>query len=138
MKWEAEVIIEVPFFDVDVLEIVWHGHYVKYFEIARCALLDQLDYNYRQMKQSGYAWPVIDLHVRYPQPAKFGQKIKVKASIVEWEQRLKFKFLITDLATGRRLTKGHTIHVAVDMQSKEMCFVSPRILRQKLGVDKEN
>ena len=43
---QAEVEIEIPFHDVDVLGVAWHGHYVKYLEIARCALLDQIDYNY--------------------------------------------------------------------------------------------
>jgi acyl-CoA thioester hydrolase len=42
----AEIDVVVPFFDVDSLEIVWHGHYVKYLEIARCALLDELGHNY--------------------------------------------------------------------------------------------
>jgi acyl-CoA thioester hydrolase len=32
--------ILVPFFDIDTMNVVWHGHYVKYLEVARCALLD--------------------------------------------------------------------------------------------------
>ena len=51
----------VPFFDVDSMLVVWHGHYVKYLEVARCALLDHLEHNYLQMQASGFAWPVIDL-----------------------------------------------------------------------------
>ncbi|MGE8385221.1 MAG: acyl-CoA thioesterase, partial [Pseudomonas putida] len=39
---QAEVEVLVPFFDVDMMEVVWHGHYVKYLEVARCALLDKL------------------------------------------------------------------------------------------------
>ena len=38
----ADVMIEVPFHDVDTMNVVWHGHYLKYFEIARCKLLDQI------------------------------------------------------------------------------------------------
>ena len=56
---QAQIELQVQFYDVDMMEIVWHGHYVKYFEQARCALLDKLDHNYRQMRDSGYAWPVI-------------------------------------------------------------------------------
>jgi acyl-CoA thioester hydrolase len=77
----AEVEIEVPFFDIDLMEIVWHGHYAKYFEVVRCALLDSIGYNYMQMRASGYSWPIIDLHIRYAQPAKFGQKIIVRADL---------------------------------------------------------
>lgn len=132
--WVAESEIEVQFFDLDPMAVVWHGHYVKYLEIARCALLDHIDYNYTQMKASGYAWPVIDMHIRYAAPAIFHQRLKVRAEIVEWENRLKMDYLISDAATGRRLTRASTTQVAVAIASQEMCFVSPRILFDKLGV----
>lgn len=127
-----EIDMQVPFHDVDMMEVVWHGHYVKYFEIARCALLDKIAYNYEQMRDSGYAWPVIDLRIRYAKPATFGQIITVHAEIVEWENRLKINYLITDKLTGTRLTKGYSIQVAIDSETKAMCFESPRVLLEKL------
>jgi acyl-CoA thioester hydrolase len=131
---EAEVDILIPFHDVDMMSIVWHGHYVKYFEIARCALLDKINYNYQQMADSNYAWPVIDLRVKYVKPATFGNIIKVHAKLVEYENRLKINYLIIDSTSGRTLSKGYTIQVAVDLRNEEMCFVSPDILFEKLGV----
>jgi acyl-CoA thioester hydrolase len=132
----CEIEIEVPFFDVDLMEIVWHGHYAKYFEMARCALLDKIDYGYMNMRASGYAWPVIDLRIRYARPAKFSQKIIVQAQIVEWQNRLKITYQIADKGSGIRLTRGYTSQVAVDMASNEMCYESPAILWQKLGLEK--
>lgn len=132
---QTTIDLKIPFHDVDMMEVVWHGHYAKYFEIARCALLEKLDYNYLQMRDSGYAWPVIDLNMRYIKPAVFGQVISVQAVIVEWENRLKINYLITDKGTGARLTKGYSIQVAVDMQSKAMCFESPGVLLEKLGLN---
>lgn len=134
---EAEVVIEVPFHDVDVMRVAWHGHYVKYLEIARCVLLDKIDYNYPQMEESGYAWPVIDMRIRYAKPLHFQQKVRVKASIVEWENRLKVNYLIEDIETGKRLTKGYTVQVAVDIKTNEMVFESPEILYSKLGLIRE-
>ena len=131
---QASVDLEIPFHDVDMMEVVWHGHYAKYFEIARCALLETIDYNYPQMRDSGYAWPVIDLRVRYIKPAVFGQNITVNAVLVEWENRLKIDYKITDKSTGVRLVKGHSIQVAVDMQTMTMCFESPKVLFEKLGL----
>jgi acyl-CoA thioester hydrolase len=131
---ETEVEIEVPFHDVDVMGVVWHGHYVKYLEIARCALLDKIEYNYSQMKASGFGWPVIEVRIRYPQPLYFQQKIRVKARIDEWENRLKIGYLIEDLHSGKRLTKAYTVQVALDLESGEMLFASPDILLQKLGI----
>jgi YbgC/YbaW family acyl-CoA thioester hydrolase len=100
-RWSAEAEIQVQFFDLDPMEVVWHGHYVKYLEVARCALLDAIDYNYTQMKASGYAWPVIDMRLRYIDSATFGQRLKLRAEIVEWENRLKIDYLITDAASAR-------------------------------------
>jgi acyl-CoA thioester hydrolase len=133
-RWFAETETQVQFFDLDPMEVVWHGHYVKYLEIVRCALLDRIDYNYAQMKASGYAWPVIDMHIRYASSAKFGQRLKLRAEIVEWENRLKISYLITDALTGRRLSRASTTQVAVDVTKSEMCFVSPPVLFEKLGV----
>ncbi len=131
---EAEIVIEVPFHDVDLMDVVWHGHYAKYLEIARCALLDKIAYNYREMRESGFAWPVIEMKIRYPKPAHLGQRIKVRARMTEYEVRLKINYVITDAATGERLTKAHTVQVAVDMKAQEMLPGSPPILYQKLGI----
>jgi acyl-CoA thioester hydrolase len=117
----------VPFFDIDMMNVVWHGHYVKYLEIARCALLDQLGHNYTHMQASGYAWPVIDLQLRYVRVAVFGQRLNVRASLVEWEHRLKINYLITDAVTGERLTRATTVQVAVEISSREMQLASPKV-----------
>ena len=133
-RWYAEAELQVQFYDLDPMEIVWHGHYVKYLEVVRCALFDRIGYNYAQMKASGYAWPIIDLHLRYVAPATFGQRLKLRADIVEWEHRLKIDYLITDAASGRRLNRASTTQVAVELGSGAMCFASPPILLEKLGV----
>ncbi|MGZ0716101.1 acyl-CoA thioesterase [Pseudomonas palleroniana] len=119
--------ILVPFFDIDTLHVVWHGHYVKYLEVARCALLDKLGHNYTQMQASGYAWPVIDMQLRYVRGATFGQTLNVRASLVEWENRLKVNYLITDLASGERMTRASTVQVAVEIASREMQLASPKV-----------
>jgi len=124
---QAEIELVVPFFDVDSMEVVWHGHYVKYFEEARCALLDKLGHNYRQMRDAGYAWPIIDLQLRYIRGARFGQRLKVHADLVEWENRLKIHYLISDAATGERVTRGSSVQVAVAIASREMLLASPKV-----------
>jgi acyl-CoA thioester hydrolase len=133
-RWFAETETQVQFYDLDPMEVVWHGHYVNYLEIVRGVLLDTIDYNYAQMKASGYLWPVIDLHLRYAASATYGQRLKLRADIIEWENRLKISYLITDAPSGRRLARASTTQVAVEIVSREMCFVSPPVLFKKLGV----
>ena len=114
----------VPFFDVDSMDVVWHGHYVKYLEVARCALLSDIGHDYTQMKAAGYVWPIIDLQLRYVRPAHFGQRLVVTAELVEWHNRLKLHYLIRDAATGERMTRGVTVQVAVTLAG-EMQLLSP-------------
>lgn len=131
----AEIALTIPFHDVDALEIVWHGHYVRYLELARCAALKLIDYDYQRMRESGYSWPVIDMKVRYPKPARFDQRVLVKAELVEWENRMLFRYEVLDAETRERLTVAETTQVAVDLKTHEMCFESPAILFRKLGLE---
>jgi acyl-CoA thioester hydrolase len=128
------VTIKIPFHDLDPVGIVWHGNYAKYFEVARCALLETFDYNYDQMALSGYAWPIIDLHLRYVKAARFAEILNVEARLREWEHRLRIDYLATDGASGLRVCKGTSIQVAVDLKTKEMCLRSPDIIFQRLGL----
>ena len=131
---EGEVTVEVPFHDIDLMGIAWHGHYAKYLELARTKLLNSIDYDIEQMKASGYAWPVIELHIRYARPLNYQQKIHVRARLTEYENRLKINYEISDQQTGKRLTRAHTIQVALDIASREMLFASPAVLKERLGL----
>ncbi|MFB2874981.1 acyl-CoA thioesterase [Aeromonas jandaei] len=130
----AEVDVTVPFHDVDMMAVAWHGHYLRYIELARCALLDRIDYNYPQMEASGYLWPVIDVRMKYIAPLRFGQTVRVCATLVEYQHRLKIDYLLYDPQSGKRTSKGYTVQVAVSKQSGEMCLASPQVLLDKLGV----
>jgi len=129
----TKILIDVPFHDVDAADVVWHGNYAKYFEVARCHLLDTINYNYPEMKESGYAWPVIDMRIRYARPARFRQKLCITATITEIDPRLMIKFLVTDAQTGERLTRGYTSQVAIDMETGEMLMASPPVLKRRIA-----
>ncbi|MDO3557836.1 acyl-CoA thioesterase [Ralstonia pseudosolanacearum] len=128
----ANARIEVPFHDVDAMAVCWHGHYLKYFEIGRAALLRAFDYDYPEMRASGYLWPVVEAHLKYIKPATYGQRIEVRATLIEYENRLKIGYEIADCASGQRLTKGHTIQVAVCAATSELQFVSPAVVFEKV------
>lgn len=132
LDWKAEVHLEIPFHDVDVMGVAWHGHYVKYFELARGALLRALDYDYPQMSDSGYLWPVVECQLKYVRAAHYGQALRVTARLLEYENRLKIAYEIFDAASGERLTRGRTTQVAVEAASGELQFVSPTALLKRV------
>ncbi len=126
-KLVAREKIRIPFFDIDMAGIVWHGHYLKYFELARCALLDGIGYNYREMINTGVLWPVVDMTVRFVHPLVLDQEVQVTACLQEWELRLVIDYSVLD-ETGVLYTKGTTVQAPVDAKTKTLQLGSPDLL----------
>jgi acyl-CoA thioester hydrolase len=129
----AEIGVRVAFYDLDPMNVVWHGRYPQYFELARCELLERIGYGYEAMASSGYAWPVIDLRIRYARPARYGQQLRVRAQIAEYEHRLRITYEIRDAKSGERVTRGYTSQVAVRLSNGEMLMASPAPLLEAIG-----
>lgn len=117
--------LEIPFFDVDPMNIVWHGNYVKYLETARCAFLSSIGYGYTEMARQGYGWPIVKIDLKYIRPARFGQKIRIDMEIVEIESCLRIAYTIRDAAGGEKLTRAYTTQAAVSVATGEMQFQTP-------------
>jgi acyl-CoA thioester hydrolase len=116
---------EVPFHDVDAMGIVWHGHYAKYFELARCELLDRIGFGYNAMAESEWLWPVVKMDIKFVQSAKFGQELEIVSTLKEWDLRLKIDYLIRDVKSGQRVTRGSTVQVAVSRETGAMNIPMP-------------
>jgi acyl-CoA thioester hydrolase len=121
----ADIDLDVSFHDVDMVGVVWHGHYLRYLEDARWALMNQLGYGLDRMVASGFVWPIVELQTRYVSPARFGDRLRVRASLVEWESRMAVNYLVSRLGDGARVVRARTVQVAVDAGSGELQFATP-------------
>lgn len=131
-KLSAAIEFSVEFYDVDSMHIVWHGNYIKYFEKARCALLEKIGYGYPQMTESGYAFPVTEIQSKYIKPLFFQQRIRVTASLEEYESILRISYVIQDLKTGEVTTKGKSSQVAIKIDTRTTCFDCPDVLIKRV------
>ena len=129
----AAVELAVPFHDVDLGGVVWHGHYLKYLENARWALMDRLDFGLDAMIASGYAWPIVEAHVKYVHAARFGDRLTVQASLVEWQNRLTVNYLVTHAATTERVARARTVQVAVEASTGVLQFATPAVLLERVA-----
>jgi acyl-CoA thioester hydrolase len=128
---KAETEFTVEFYDVDSMEVVWHGNYVKYMEKARCVLLNKIGYGYQAMKKSGYAFPVTDVSLKFIRPLCFGEKVRARAILDEYENRIRIKYEFYN-AEGSLTTKGMSTQMTFDMKKKESCFECPRIFIERV------
>ena len=117
--------VTVPFHDVDLAGVVWHGHYAKYLENARWALMDRIGFGLDAMIASDYLWPVVSLQVKYVRAARYGDRLRVQASLVDWESRLEINYLILDCKDDARVARAQTVQVAVEKETGTLQFVSP-------------
>ena len=123
---------EIPFFDVDTYRVVWHGHYPKYFEMSRCALLEEVGCPYSVMEQKNFFFPVVDMQIKYVKPLVFKQKIKIEAWLAEWENRLTINYVIKDSANNEVYTKAKSCQFAIAMPGRITQFESPPFLIEKV------
>ncbi|OED84845.1 4-hydroxybenzoyl-CoA thioesterase [Vibrio breoganii] len=129
---ESEVTLITSFQDADPMGVIYHGNYFRYFEEARRVMMEKIEYGYLAMSESGYAWPIIDTRVKYVKAIPFNHKIRVCAKLTEWENRLRVDYVIYDVETGQRMSKAHTMQVAVSIKNQEMCLASPQVFMDKI------
>jgi acyl-CoA thioester hydrolase len=128
----AEAEINVEFFDLDPLRVVWHGNYINYFEVGRRALLEKIGYSYEEMEESGYAFPVIEISAKYLGPLRYKDRARIKAILMEYENRLLIRYEIRNAQTGLLTTKGFSTQMAFDIKNNDSCFVCPEVLTKKV------
>ncbi|HEY8376052.1 MAG TPA: thioesterase family protein [Nannocystis sp.] len=111
---EISVEFEVPFHDVDVLGIVWHGHYYKYMELGRTALLRSRGLDVDDIRAAGYALLLVDSHCRYTFPLRYADRARVDAWFASVTPRLVVAYRIRNLSHDRCSARGQTILVTTD------------------------
>lgn len=112
------------FFDVDSMEVMWHGNYVRYIEMARCRFLDEVGFNYLAMKEAGFALPIVKLDCKFIAPIKFNERFCIEVELLEFECFFRLKYTFLDL-NGKKLCQAHTSQVAIMLESKETCLYLP-------------
>lgn len=133
MAITTRIELKIPFFDVDSMRIAWHGHFAKYFELARCQLLDEIGHGYDAMFACGYAWPIVDMRIRYMRPLRFDQTVHVIATLKQWDRRLKITYRVRDAQTGMALARGMTLQAPVNIETGELCLEQPPAVARALA-----
>lgn len=100
--------LEVPFHDVDPLLVAWHGHYFKYFEIARTALQRRHRIDAPDLRELGFVWFVIESRVRHVAPLRYAERFRAAAWFSEIDPRIGIDYELVSLDTGRRVARART------------------------------
>lgn len=125
----VSVEIEVPFHDVDLLGVVWHGHYYKYVELARTKLLRSLGLDAGELIGPRFRFLVGETLCRHAFPLRYGERARVEVWLRDVRNRIHVAFEITNLTHGRRAARGRTILVTLDRDGRLLLETPDEILR---------
>jgi acyl-CoA thioester hydrolase len=123
--------LEIPFHDVDLLGVAWHGHYPKYLELARTALLRARRLDADDLRALGFRLVVVESHLRHLAPLRYGDRARVSAWLVEVESRLRIDYQVVHLAQGRPVALGSTLLVTT-LPGGELCLETPAPVLERL------
>jgi len=124
----------VPFHDLDPLNIVWHGNYLKYFDEARFELFAgagiDLHAYYRKHQM---LFPVTKTSTKYILPLKHRDTFICRATVTEARMKIVMDFEIRRLPTKELCTRGRSEQVAVQYPQQEILFDIPGNIAAALG-----
>jgi len=130
----CEILQRVPFYDLDPMQIVWHGNYVHYFENARVALFAQLGVDlFEFYKRTQCLFPIVKTSTKHIYPLRYGDEFICKASVVEGKTKIVVDFEIRLKSDERLCTRGRTEQIAVKAPDMEIMFTVPDEIRKALG-----
>lgn len=129
----VQVALTVPFHDLDPMQVVWHGNYLKYFDIARCALFDSLGVDlYNFYRETTYLFPVVRTSTKYIRPLRHRDEFFCRATLVEARFKIILDFEIRLASDGKLCARGRGEQVAVRAPEMELEFMIPEGIREAL------
>jgi acyl-CoA thioester hydrolase len=101
--------------DTDRSTVVYHANYLRYFELGRTSLMRDAAYPYKQIEESGYVYPIIDMGIQFYHPLYYDDPMWVYTRPAELERvRLRFDYIIVHAETGAEVCRGFTRHCALN------------------------
>jgi acyl-CoA thioester hydrolase len=124
-----ETPLQVRFYEVDAYSVVWHGHYIGWFEVGRNELTERFDIGPLQLKEKNLLAPVVELICQFKLPATFGDSLIIQTTMERTEvAKLIFHYRVLNQGNGKVLATGSTTHVLTDLNGNLQYRVPPDVL----------
>lgn len=130
---EDEIEIQVRYSETDQMSFVYHGNYVKYFEIGRITWLKKLGISYKKMEEDGIFLPVIELKINFKKPALFDDKLIIKTKLIRTPSYM-IEFDLEIKRDDQVITLGYTKLIFLNSKTNKPMRCPENILRELIKV----
>jgi acyl-CoA thioester hydrolase len=128
----TSVRLKVPYYDVDMMQIVWHGNYLKYFDMARQALFSECGVDLHRYMEEGFAFPIVRCTIKHISPLRFNDEFICTAVLKEATVKIVLDFEIKLTSNNKVCTRGRSEQVALRVPEMEMAFLIPEEIKKAL------
>jgi len=126
-----ETPIQVRFYEVDAYGVVWHGHYIGWFEVGRNELTERFHIGPVQLKGKDLLAPVVELTCQFKLPATFGDSLVIQTTMERAEvAKLIFRYRILHRENEKVLATGSTTHVLTDLKGNLLYRVPSEVFER--------
>lgn len=120
--------VRVRYAETDQMGVVYHSHFLPYFEVARAEMIREAGYSYKNMEANGVVMPVTEVNIRYLRPARYDDLLSLRSVIRELpEKRLIVETTVYNEAE-ERLVVGTVTLAFFDVRQKRTVPCPPDFL----------
>ena len=125
-KLSSRTEILVRFNEADPLGIVWHGHYIRYFEDGREAFGNEHSLRYLDVYKQGFVIPVVSVQCDFKKSLRYGDRVIVETSYIPCDAaKMKFSYRLFNEATGALVATGSSVQVFLDKEDSVLQLSNP-------------
>ena len=118
--------ILVRFNEADPLGIVWHGHYIRYFEDGREAFGNMHGIGYLEVYKLGFVIPVVSVQCDFKRSLRYGDRVIVETKYIPTEAaKIKFTYRLFNAATGQVVATGSSVQVFLSKDDSVLQLANP-------------
>ena len=131
--FEASHQVRVRYAETDQMNVVYHGNYTQYFEVARAESIRQLGFTYKDMEAMGIMMPIVEWHAKFIRPAHYDDLLTIKTILKELptDHRIEFLHEVYNEA-GKLLTTGRAVLYFVNSKTMKKTTM-PIELQEKIA-----
>lgn len=125
-KLTSRIEIPIRFSEIDALGIIWHGHYVKFFEDGREAFGDQYEMSYLKIRSHDFLVPMVNLNIDFKKTVKYGDRVIIETTYVDSPAaKLIFHYKLYRASDQELIAKGETTQVFTDLDHELYITIPP-------------
>ena len=123
---KSRIKVQVRFNEADPLGIVWHGHYIRYFEDGREAFGNIHGLGYLEVYKQGFIIPIVNVHCDFKRSLKYGDSVIVETKYIPCEAaKMKFSYRLFNAATDELVATGASVQVFLEKKSSTLQLNNP-------------